>query len=735
MQRPPISRPQAELGAALVIVLAFVVLLTGVIVAFLTRTTTERQASNGSANQAKADILARSGLAFVVSQLKQEIEAGSAKSTVNGITLYTPSAPANILPTRSGVPAGTAFANMIRRSIDQGDSTAAPNDPSQASAVNSETNPSLDGRSISKARWNAHYLIGKADLGNDATDPDDAFISPDWVLVTRAGIAVKSNTDVARMRHSANADFALGRFAYVIYDEGGLLDINVAGYPTDANQAGTAVATDAPVGGKGCPALADLVPVIPANTIPDQRTAINKIVGWRNFATAQPGGSFPNFTFTMASGSTWYKNFVANNTSGFLKISSTNSAGPTDQAFSSRQQLIKLRRSLGISINALQYLGTFSRELNNPTWSGAATQRVTAAFTRRDGSISRIGEPLLRRFPISQLAWLGPNGVRAPGTPATVKRDFGLVWNADHWDYYGPTGSTLASVIPPVVGAQEPDFFQLLAMARPAASIQQILTTGACLVDQFDGDTSDPSSLTTRIDFSGPPTPPSITNSVAWGMETITPPAPMGAPTPQGALVLNRPFNNSGEFGYANRDVTAPAPAATPPTLDFYSNAAGFEPAILDLFGTSSAPKRAGTVNLNTRQELVLRALISFATATQPSTAISSARRNSTAAGLVAATTAVAATSRQDLANLAFQSGITGGEEIQEIVARSLAETCQTRTWNLMIDIICQSGRYPPAATSLPQFVVEGERRYWLHVAIDRFTGEVIDRQLEAIYE
>jgi hypothetical protein len=81
------------------------------------------------------------------------------------------------------------------------------------------------------------------------------------------------------------------------------------------------------------------------------------------------------------------------------------------------------------------------------------------------------------------------------------------------------------------------------------------------------------------------------------------------------------------------------------------------------------------------------------------------------------------------------QSGITGGEEIQEVVARALGDTCQTRTWNLMIDVIAQSGRYSPIATNLSDFVVEGEKRYWLHVAIDRFTGEVIDQQLELVNE
>jgi len=72
---------------------------------------------------------------------------------------------------------------------------------------------------------------------------------------------------------------------------------------------------------------------------------------------------------------------------------------------------------------------------------------------------------------------------------------------------------------------------------------------------------------------------------------------------------------------------------------------------------------------------------------------------------------------------------------VQEVVARALGDTSQTRTWNLMIDLIGQSGRYPPPAINLSDFMVEGEKRYWLHVAIDRFTGEVIDQQLELVNE
>ena len=48
-----------------------------------------------------------------------------------------------------------------------------------------------------------------------------------------------------------------------------------------------------------------------------------------------------------------------------------------------------------------------------------------------------------------------------------------------------------------------------------------------------------------------------------------------------------------------------------------------------------------------------------------------------------------------------------------------------------MLDVIAQSGRYPPTATSLQNgFVVEGEQRYWVHVATGRiYRGS--DRQAD----
>ena len=72
----------------------------------------------------------------------------------------------------------------------------------------------------------------------------------------------------------------------------------------------------------------------------------------------------------------------------------------------------------------------------------------------------------------------------------------------------------------------------------------------------------------------------------------------------------------------------------------------------------------------------------------------------------------------------------------REVVARVVSSVAQTRTWNFVIDVVAQSGRFKPNAGSLQNdFIVEGEQHYWVHVAIDRFTGRVIDKQIEVVNE
>jgi hypothetical protein len=52
-----------------------------------------------------------------------------------------------------------------------------------------------------------------------------------------------------------------------------------------------------------------------------------------------------------------------------------------------------------------------------------------------------------------------------------------------------------------------------------------------------------------------------------------------------------------------------------------------------------------------------------------------------------------------------------------------------------MIDVVAQSGRYANTSKSLNDFAVEGEKRYWVHLAIDRYTGEIVDSQIEPVSE
>ena len=99
---------------------------------------------------------------------------------------------------------------------------------------------------------------------------------------------------------------------------------------------------------------------------------------------------------------------------------------------------------------------------------------------------------------------------------------------------------------------------------------------------------------------------------------------------------------------------------------------------------------------------------------------------------------------RADVARLAAAAaaalpGVLGvSDEKKQTIARALAEVGQTRTWNLMIDVIAQTGNYTPDATDINQankFVVQGEKRYWLHIALDRDDGTVLGSQLEEVIE
>jgi hypothetical protein len=700
----------AKQSMALVIVLAFIVLISGLVAVFLAGTGTVRQIAHGSFNNAKADQLARSALDIIVAHFKQEIASG------------VPITNSTVVPQRSPQPAAgstPAIANLIRRSV-RADAISAPAESSRASAVNSTADVSVNGRSVSLARWNRHYLVPKANAGDDASDPITTGFSapnywaPDWVIVTRSGPTDFSGWN-SGLADSTNTSYALGRYAYAVYDEGGLLDFNVAGYPYPSpSPAVTPAALIRNIGRKGVSAFADLtgMKITSAGSTPNP-TAVTKMVAWRNYATLKSSGTFPTLSPTPDPAAADFVDYSLKTTRDFLAVDATVYNNRTDQAFVSRQQLIDLFSAVGASFNTLQFLGTFSREHNLPTWSDSATR-------------------LAGRFPLSRFEFF----TNPSGNGPAIKRYFGVVYvpaSPEHWQYFGAEGTGLQPSIQVLTGnQQDPDLSVLLRYMYPVSTPDsEILSIIASLIDQRD---SDPNS--TWIEYGDPANP-----SKAFGADSIPPAKPTDPRPATPPVMLKRSFRNVGELGYAYRNAST--------TLDFHSAGSPDEP-LLDLFTYDTAVTRAGIVNLNSQNSAVLAALIQGAISDEATTAFvgkTDPTSNKSKTAYNAATSIITNTAngtsvnpaigRQDVSRLVAATGAAIGltEEANETVARALAEVSQTRTWCLLIDVIAQSGRYPPSATNLAQFTVEGEKRYWLHVAIDRFTGEIIDQQLEAVYE
>jgi Tfp pilus assembly protein PilX len=441
-------------GVALVIILAFVVLLTGLVIAFFSRSIVDRQLSNSSVSRAKVNAFADGAVNAIIDQLKQEIVLSSSSTPLTSATIYTPLSPAAMLPQLTGTIGitGTAALNLLKLS-NPGQpfyTGSGGTIPATAVAVSS-TVPSLNGRYVSPARWNKHYLLPLAANATDSTPDSTTFIPPSWVLVARDGsnptpTALSSNLTASVSSTSS----VVGRYAFAIYHEGGLLDVNAAGYPSTTGSNLSAY--------KPALAYADLTQ-IPGGLTP---AMIDNLVAWRNYASIPvPGPSFltPNFSSVPASGSNYF-NLIVSNSAGFLTVSgTTESQSQTDRMFTSRQELIKfLQTGLGLSgtgLNVLNYLATFTRDINqpsyvrlqstnplskldynqsvpkvlqpasggntafgkddqvNPSFLGVRVQQ-NKTFQRNDGTMAVAGEPLVKkRFALNRLAWLtykGPSG-------------------------------------------------------------------------------------------------------------------------------------------------------------------------------------------------------------------------------------------------------------------------------------------------------------------------------------
>ena len=231
-------------------------------------------------------------------------------------------------------------------------------------------------------------------------------------------------------------------------------------------------------------------------------------------------------------------------------------------------------------------------------------------------------------------------------------------------------------------------------------------------------------------------------------------------------LILNRPFRSVAELAYAFR--------GTPwRNIDFL-NPSSPDAGLLDVFCLyedpdeakltakellkQPAPVDAGRVNLNSAGPEVIAALIS-GTAREDGNYISAPEAESLAKILVnsirsTSNTGGALLSKSELVSRPPGNAAGGGtasslittlskefkkpedrsiNDRLEALARALADGTTVRSWTFTLDLVVQSGQLASEATSLEAFHASAERHFWIHFAIDRITGRILDVQWEPV--
>lgn len=446
-KRPP--ERTGELASALVIALSMVTIIAIVCVAFFTQAQLHRHREAAGAARIQADILARSGIDYVLCQKigVEDIGANSYEvpTTAAGRSLFPPKDSSKYVATRmaSSQAWDTAkYPTFLTRSL-----------TSNSSVHISSTTPDFSGSFVAPSRWNAPRF---------GIDP--AYTSPrqpEWIYFDASG-------------PTTTGTGAIGRIAYVVYDITGLLDVNTAGHPSSVTGVETVnrlKATPAGADLSGFPGLQNFVDTI--------RNAAS-ISDFNNSAALSDPG---NAVYKVAAG-------------GFLK------AAPGDTQVLSRSELIRFAQSSAAHpelINELPYLTAWSRSYNAPTpyyvppqASGSNYLALNSIVWDTEQTLTRYridgtaetytvkpGDPIIRsRFPLERFQVLADAQETGPSEsmrPA-IKSWFGLEWvSARVWSYTAlsatnakndPTNTSLRYGLMPLEEVKsegrEPNFAEIL---------------------------------------------------------------------------------------------------------------------------------------------------------------------------------------------------------------------------------------------------------------------------------
>ena len=492
-------------GVALIIVLAMLVLILGLVMAYFSRATLQRQIVSSSAENARAKALTRTAIDVLLFDIRHEIQAGSdtSKPIFRPLLTTVPGVDGLVAPSFRLQKAGNSSTDNILKisrsrtpffALQAGYRQVSgfdANGSSRASAV-STTQPSRNGRHIDPARWLRPRLL-------TATE-EPSFVAPDWIYLDRKGGSPVnfSADDIKRYgdKSPSNLDFVTGRFAYVIYDVGGLLDVNIVGNGLPAAEnARKGRLHQVSLKGVGGISASDLA----------------NFIAWRNQGEPSDPASNGGLNDPRRT---------------FLQV-------PRDsQAFVNRQDLIAYatRKDSPIPLKSLPYLTTFSRDNNAPSYepdipATTPADLEAAAFNpvlfsvqfagntqlnRPEGSITvPAGTPVIvRRFPLAKLNLLS----EASPDADELNYYFGLKKNGRGFDYVADIGGRIAKldeVAAMVTGGKgrEPNFFELLQAtiltgslgrnggdtytfdnARDEKRNLQIVQIAASIIDQWDAD-------------------------------------------------------------------------------------------------------------------------------------------------------------------------------------------------------------------------------------------------------
>jgi Tfp pilus assembly protein PilX len=516
------ARSGRQIGAVLLITLALLALITVVTVAYFSRTTTDRRIESASSGAVRADILARATAQLVLSDIKMEIVGGSTVTQPAGqMAIYSPASAQSAVPARVLATAGMlttpTFNSLVKQSTGRFFPPGYTTTPAITVSTGRDTSvTSSNSRIVSAARWNAPAL----NTGTGFSNPVEL---PQWILMDRQGIAASQSWSTALRDYTSSNDQAvIGRFAFNVYDLGGLLDANVAGNPVFTTPLTAAQIQQLKSTQAGASLYDSAGPIIPGF---DQTMQMNFVNKWKFGTGTTATNFFSDFMSRTIPPSTTVPPTMAD--AGFLRPTvapnrATNqlTSGSDSNTFAySRADIIRLipptTSPTGnyITASALPYFTHFSRELNAPSWMpatpagsttdyAAASQsvssanrdvtnvRVRSAFLRQDGTQAVVGEPLIKnRFPLRRVDAIGSTGLNSAAFPVmlggalqaptaatttsyttgtTVQRDFGLVWNSanNRWDYVGPSGSSLQTSIATLdqiaTAGREPNFFEIL---------------------------------------------------------------------------------------------------------------------------------------------------------------------------------------------------------------------------------------------------------------------------------